>query len=81
VQEFYEFSASLNNNIGTPPTGIKILLTNWRGASGATPMYAKRVIQELPEDFLRFFVLGNYFTPFLSSLAYVMKTEIDVTIG
>lgn len=80
VQEFYQFSALPNNNVGAPPTGIKILLSNWRGASGATPMYAKRVIQELPEDFLRFFVVGSAFAP-LNQLAYILKTQVDVTVG
>lgn len=80
VQEYYEYAGQ--NNIGTPPGGIRILLSNWHNASGATPMYAKRVIQELPEDFLRFYVLGSaLYSPVIANLAYMLKREIDVTVG
>lgn len=48
--------------------------------SGATPMYAKRVVQELPEDFLRFYVVGAAFTP-LNTLVYYLKNEIDIVAG
>jgi len=82
VQEYYDYASQLG--IGAPPGGIKILLTNWRvqGLSGATPMYAKRIIQELPEDFLRFYIISAY-TPFTSFAPwlYVLKTQVDVTVG
>ena len=81
VQEYYDFAAQ--QGIGTPPNKLRILLTNWetQGLSGAAPMYAKRVIQELPEDFLRYYVISN--TPFISLApwVYILKQEIDITLG
>jgi len=58
VQEYYDYAAQLS--IGTPPGGLKVLLTNWRlqGTRGATSMYAKRYIQELPETFVQFSLLA-----------------------
>ena len=61
-----------------------ILLTNWRiqGPRGAAPMYAKRTIPELPEDFLRYFVISAI-PPFTSygQWIYVLKQEVDITAG
>ncbi len=82
VQEYYVSAAQ--RSIGTPPNKLRILLTNWRtqGLRGATPMYAKRVIQELPEDLLRYYVISVY-TPFTSFAPwqYVLKQEVDLTVG
>ncbi len=82
VQEYYDYAAQLN--IGTPADKLRILLTNeaLQGVAGATPMFAKRWIPELPENFLISFVIRSHFpfswfTPWID----VLKQEIDVTIG
>ena len=43
VQEYYDFA--FQQGIGTPPGGLRILLTNWRvqGPRGAAPMYYQRI--------------------------------------
>lgn len=83
VPEYYDYAAQLG--IGTPPGGIKILLTNWRlqGPRGATPMYAKRYIQELPETFITFNLISVFpgGGPAISQWVFVLKGQIDVTLG
>lgn len=83
VQEYYDYATQ--QNIGTPPNKLRILLTNWRlqGVSGATPMFAKRFWQSLPSEFLTTFVISNMslVAGGLTALTLVLKSEIDVTVG
>lgn len=83
VQEYYDHAAQLG--MGTPPSRIKVLLTNWRlqGASGAAPMFAKRYYRELPEVFVTTFIIGNLNAVVggLNAIVNVLRKEVDVTIG
>lgn len=86
VQEYYDYAAAGQQNIGTPPGKLKILLTNWgniQGDGGASPMFAKRFWQTLPSEFVTTFIISNVslVAGGIVALTNVLKSEIDVTVG
>ena len=84
VQEYYDFATQ--QNIGTPPNKLRILLTNWgrvQGSGGASPMFAKRFWQTLPAEFVTTFIISdlNLVAGGVTALTFVLKSEVDVTVG
>lgn len=83
VQEYYDYASQLG--VGTPPGGIKILLTNWRtqGVAGASPMFAKRLSTDLPSAFVANFILGQVSGAVggIAAFVNVLKGQLDITMG
>jgi hypothetical protein len=83
VQEFRDYAVA--QGIGNPPDKLRILLTNWvlQGSGGATPMYAKRAWQDLPQEFITTFIIsqGSPIAGGIAALIFVLKSEIDITAG
>lgn len=80
VQDYREYA--VQEGIGQPPTGIKIILT--RLVSGAaTPMWAKRTINLLPEEFVKQFLIAplGLVVGGLNALVLVLKHQIDIAVS
>lgn len=80
VQDYREYAPQ--EGIGLPPTGIKIILT--RLVSGAaTPMWAKRTINLLPEEFVKQFLIAplGLVVGGLNALVIVLKHQIDIAVS
>jgi hypothetical protein len=82
VQE-YILDHAPAETIGTPPNKLRILTVPGNG-SGSAPMFAKRFVSNLPEYFLRQYILtasGAYLLTYVNSLITVLTGRVDVTIG
>ncbi|HXH99754.1 MAG TPA: hypothetical protein VNI52_05775 [Sphingobacteriaceae bacterium] len=80
VQDYREYAPQ--EGIGLPPTGIKIILT--RLVSGAaTPMWNKRTLDLLPEEFVKQFLISPYglVVGGLNALVLVLKHQIDIAVS
>ncbi|MEO7044031.1 MAG: hypothetical protein ABI091_01900 [Ferruginibacter sp.] len=74
VQEYRDYASA--EQIGLPSTGIKIILSNWGHGSGATPMFAKRASNDLPAEFVTWFMAPP--APIISSVIFTLKHQVDI---
>lgn len=74
AQEYRTFASA--ENIGLPPQGLKIILTNW-GGGGSAPMFAKRAVNDLPAEFITSFLGAP--VAIVAGVAFVLKQQIDIT--
>lgn len=82
VQE-YILDRAPAEGVGVPPNKLRILTVPGNGA-GSTPIFAKRFISNLPEYFIKQFLLvrtGIYPLAYLNSIATVLASRVDMTIG
>lgn len=82
VQEYLLDRAPVEG-IGLPPNKLRVLVVPGNGA-GSAPMFAKRLISNLPEYFMRQFILirsAVYPLTYINGLATVLASRVDVTIG
>lgn len=84
VLEYREYSTEFG--VGLPPSGLKILVTNWgfQRAAGATPMWNK--CSSLSSDFSTFQEYIEFFIAMSTSVAQAnlfgfLKNQMDVVIG
>ncbi len=74
VQEYRDYAVS--ESIGLPPLGLKILLSNWGHGSGATPMFAKRASDDLPAEFLTWYMSPP--VQIIASVIFTLKHQVDI---
>jgi hypothetical protein len=82
VQE-YLLDRAPAEGIGLPPNKLRILVVPGNGA-GSAPMFAKRFVSNLPEYFLRQYMLikhGLYPLTYINSLITILAGRVDMTIG
>ncbi len=82
VQEYLLDRAPIER-IGLPPNKLRVLVVPGSGA-GSAPMFAKRLIANLPDYFIRQFILYKaivYPLTLANGLASVLANRVDVTIG
>jgi hypothetical protein len=86
VQEYHEYAATLS--IGVPPQKTRIVVSPFRGVSGAAPMYAKRTVAQLGENFVKHNILGrvipgvySYYAQWANAYIQVFKGRIDMVCG
>jgi hypothetical protein len=81
VQE-YILDRAPAEGVGIPPAKLRILTVPGNNA-GSTPMFAKRFISNLPEFYLREFVLPHIFftQAYINSLLSILAGKVDMTIG
>jgi hypothetical protein len=74
VQEYRDYAVS--EGIGLPPSGLKILLSNWGSGTGATPMFAKRASNDLSAEFVSFYMSPP--VQIIASVIFILKRQIDI---
>ena len=76
VQEYRDFAAT--EHIGLPPQGLKIFISKngLVGGGGSTPMFAKRVINNISTAFAT-----SYLSPLVAAVIAVVKSQLDMVIG
>jgi hypothetical protein len=81
VQEYILDRAPVEG-VGIPPAKLRILVVPGNGG-GSTPMFAKRFISNLPEYFIRQYLLSKIYYPltYINSLATLLASRVDMTIG
>jgi hypothetical protein len=81
VQE-YILDRAPAEGVGIPPDKLRILVVPGNGG-GSTPMFAKRFISNLPEYFIRQYLLSKIYYPltYINSLATLLASRVDMTIG
>ncbi len=81
VQEYRDFA--VQENIGLPPTHLKIFITRWAHGSGMTPMWNKRWFSGLPQEVAFTFFVGQVYLPAagVSAFLTVLKHEVDMGIS
>ncbi|MHA4845772.1 hypothetical protein ACX0G7_16480 [Flavitalea antarctica] len=82
VQE-YTSGYATSEGIGAPPGNLKMLVVPGNGA-GSAPMFAKRYAGNIPDYFVRQFLLPinhNNAPAYLSALATTLAFRLDVVIG
>ncbi|WP_419803463.1 hypothetical protein [Mucilaginibacter sp.] len=79
VQDYRDYAPV--EGIGLPPTGLKILLTN-NIPSGASPMWNKRTINNLPKEFVyTYLASATVVTGIIDALIIVLKHQIDIAVS
>lgn len=81
VQEYRDYSTV--QGIMNPPDKLRVLCVPGN-SGGSTPMFAKRFIANLPELFMRQFIVSAVVPPVFQSvtlLAEVLVSRVDMTIG
>lgn len=81
VQEYRVYAPQ--EGIALPPTGLKIILTNWGRGSAATPLFNKRWANGLGQEFVLTF-LATAINPIAGGVAaaiVVLKHQFDITIS
>lgn len=74
VQEYRDYATT--EGIGMPPIGLKIILSNWGSGTGATPMFAKRASNDLPTEFVTWFMSPP--VQIISSVIFTLKHQVDI---
>ena len=81
VQEYRDYSTL--QGIMNPPDKLRVLCVPGN-SGGSTPMFAKRFIANLPESFIRQYIVSAFVPPIFQSitaLAEVLVNRVDMTIG
>lgn len=81
VQEYRDYAAQ--QGIMTPSDKLRVLCVPGN-SGGATPMFAKRFIGNLPESFIRQYIVSALVPPIFQSLtllAEVLVSRVDMVIG
>ncbi|RZM23851.1 MAG: hypothetical protein EOO88_24825 [Pedobacter sp.] len=82
IQEYINDRAPIEV-VGVPPNKLRVLLVKNNDA-GSAPMFSKRFISTLPDYYIRHFMLsasGLYLLTYINSLATVLASRVDLTIG
>ncbi len=84
VIEFREYSAEFN--LPNPPTGLKLVITNWNNARGqaSTPMFGKCHSSVAATAIIAFFIASGPALASISSLVIleeIVKNNVDIIIG
>ena len=82
VQEYRDFASA--EGIGLPSTGIKIIVTNWVvSGGGASPMWNKRALSDLPETFVRIYLTSSssLIAGGVFALEEVLRKQINIAIS
>lgn len=74
VQEYRDYATA--EQIGLPPTGIRIILSNYGKGSGFTPMYGKRGAADVAAESVEFFL--NPLASALSGIVNIFKDQVDI---
>ena len=81
LQEYRVYA--VQEGIALPPTGIKIMLTNWGNGSASTPMFAKRWFDGLVTELLLTYFAGaaNPIAGGVAAALIVLKRQVDVVMS
>ncbi|MEO6638354.1 MAG: hypothetical protein ABIN25_08760 [Ginsengibacter sp.] len=81
VQEYRVYAPQ--EGIALPPTGLKIILTNWGRGSAATPLFSKRWANGLGQEFVLTFLASaiNPIAGGVTAAIVVLKHQFDITIS
>ncbi len=81
VQEYNQYANALG--VGQPPHKTRILVVPSQGLEGASPMYSKRLVNDLGTIFLRTYVAYGVYVPlgYLLSLIEVLKGRLDMIVS
>ena len=74
VQEYRDYA--ITEQIGLPPSGIRILLSNYGKGSGFTPMYGKRASDDVVPEAIEFVL--NPIAGTISIIVNSAKHQIDI---
>jgi hypothetical protein len=76
VQDYRSYAPA--EGIGLPPQGLKIFISRSGliGNGGSTPMFAKRIINNISTAFAT-----SYLSPLVAAVVAVVKSQLDMIIG
>ncbi|HEV8083301.1 MAG TPA: hypothetical protein VGP55_08880, partial [Chitinophagaceae bacterium] len=81
VQDYRGYAPQ--EGIALPPSGLKIILSSWGRGSAATPLFGKRVLNGVGQEFVLTF-LATAVNPIVGGVAaaiVVLKKQVDIALS